>query len=299
MQINYNYTQTKIIFYDIAEYLKRFLIDKRIKYEKNLSDEDFLLNYVRAIKKTVQAIPRKVYISKELAKKMDTLNFKTKQNILLEEKKSKDLVLTINTFKKYIESGKNINNHLSTGIWYADKDNIDNLLTSWGITHIHLNSRNVTSKKGMKKNRADFLLFCKILLDRVLFIDVLAHPAKEDFFCMNLLDIAENNAWLELMGFIKININSLEKRLTDRQLYNIYANHGNVPISLGGYNYIPKGMISSSANTYGEIVGLDMFKKFLDGIEKEGVLYKNIHANKDGEIILSFSNNRLFTSLCG
>ena len=56
----------------------------------------------------------------------------------------------------------------------------------------------------MHKNISDWLLFVVIDEDNAYLLDVLKHPAKEEFSSYNFLKIAHSNGWLERMGFTRV-----------------------------------------------------------------------------------------------
>ena len=65
-------------------------------------------------------------------------------------------------------------------------------------------SQEAHSKSAMHKNISDWLLFVVIDEDNAYLLDVLKHPAKEEFSSYNFLKIAHSNGWLERMGFTHV-----------------------------------------------------------------------------------------------
>ena len=209
-------------FHDIVEAMERKMDAKLKKHntEKEMSqnpsldklpeqhklqekDDLTILAYLNSLKKDPPIRPRTVHFSKEIKES--------------EKHFSDDLREKYNHIINQIKNGDQLTYHLSRTIF--DGCFQDTLLNTWGITHIHLSSIDVSSKSGMKRNRSGYLLLCIIKENDVFLIDVIKHPDKpEDFACLDYLEIIYNNTWMNQIGYDKID--AVEVTFTLNDIFN-------------------------------------------------------------------------------
>lgn len=100
--------------------------------------------------------------------------------------------------KKYADSfseGKDMNIFLSNKTKKARE--VDFLLYTWHLFHLHMSGKFVEDKKQMKNNRSNTQLLCIINQNDVYFIDVIQHPVKaEEYFNIKSLETIINNGWI-------------------------------------------------------------------------------------------------------
>ena len=139
------------------------------KFDDTLDFHLFLIDYFEILRKHIAPKKRKVYLSKELKKKMRSPEFSVWNNRLDE-------------MKEKFENGDDMNYFLSKK---ADENGYrDRLLTCWKMHHLHFYP---------EKMRGDMLLFAIITDDNVYMIDVLPHNKKYVFSTFNLLNITHSN----------------------------------------------------------------------------------------------------------
>lgn len=137
------------IAYDLGEHILDTLDGLSISHDtiskesKDFAGDAFLL-WINCIRKRVEICPRKVVISSDLKEKMSNPNFAAAAKL-------------IKIFAAKMESGEDINGHLSKGIYNADR--WDYLLNQWNIRHLHLCEVPAVNKAEMSKNRSSILLF--------------------------------------------------------------------------------------------------------------------------------------------
>ena len=203
MEQNTSSQDTDRLFADLSRHAQKVMSLNKISYDKNaqLSPQDTLILYKSVLGKYIPSKRRNVIFSRELAVKMNSRNF-TDNGQTVPPEKADEINRLIHHFTELFQNGADINNHLSTGIF--DSVRQDMLLNTWGVRHIHLNTREAHSKTAMHKNRSDWLLFVVIDGEKAYFLDVLKHPAKDEFSSYSFLKIAHSNGWLERMGFTRV-----------------------------------------------------------------------------------------------
>lgn len=149
-------------------------------------DERTILAYLDSQSKIPSAVPRTIHKSSSYTSSQSALPNDVKQ------------ILT--DFESKISTGVSLKFNLSRQIFNASKKDV--ILNSWGITHIHLSSVEVTSKNGMKRNRANYLLLCIFDEKDAYLIDVIPHPTEaSDFACIDYLRIIYHEGWLSEIGY--------------------------------------------------------------------------------------------------
>ena len=69
-----DYLESKIL-HDIAEHMKKVMVNKKISFSNNVAYQDIFLEYMNALGKRIIPKPRKVIYSKELQKNIDNKSF--------------------------------------------------------------------------------------------------------------------------------------------------------------------------------------------------------------------------------
>lgn len=227
------------ILHDIAYHMKKMLKVWKTSFSYDAEDEEIILEYLNTVEKLILPKPKTVLVSKELQKKIENKNFTEKGQTVSAEKAS-EIVDTIEYFEDQFKRGRDVNNHLSKQIY--DSRCQDTLLNTWNIKHIHLNKAEAKSKKSMKNNRADFLLFCVVEDSDVLFLDVRRHPNKKRFSSYSLLQIAFNNDWMTHLGFKEVDDYipySMEPIIkNDEDIYELYRKKCNLAFDFEGHAFI-------------------------------------------------------------
>lgn len=156
----------------ILDYYKKNGI--KWKFDDTLDFHLLLIDYFEILRKHIAPKKRRVYISKELKRKMRSPEFSIWNNRLDE-------------IKEKFENGEDMNLFLSKR---ADVNGFkDRLLTCWKMYHIHFYP---------EKKSGDMLLFAIITDYNVYMIDVLPHNKKYVFSTFQLLNIVHSN-WREIL----------------------------------------------------------------------------------------------------
>ena len=223
--------------------------------KKDEKNRRIILAYLNYTRKTPIAFERKVVYSRELKEKI------RKKVIPAEE------IKTLRYFEGKFSKGESIYYNLSKGIFDGCRQDV--LLNSWHIYHIHLNMHEVMSKSGMDRNRADYLLFCIITDSRVLFIDVIPHPASpSSFICLNFLQIICDNNWNKEIGLERVNdAKNVTPKITDEeQLYEIMKK-ANLMFELNGKVFISMNRIVTSGHSQSDVMRMDEFYKYINDVD--------------------------------
>jgi len=239
-------------------------LNKKIENESN---SKIILQYMNALQKTIRSKPRKVIYSKELREKIDTKYFGNENDDYIIENVD-EIIDLVQHFKQMFEDGKDINNHLSGEIFSSNRQ--DMLFNTWNIKHIHLNKVEVRSKSAMRRNRADFLLFCIVKEENVYFIDIRRHPKGNEFSSYSFLEILYNNNLMEEIGFFKSDLYipySLKPQITsDEDIYIIYNKcHGNIGFDFKGNLFTSFSGIVSTGDKFDNI---HLLQKIIKGIRQ-------------------------------
>lgn len=244
MDIDYR-LEEKVIE-DLAAHLKRVMKERKISFTDEAKGIDVILEYLNATEKWIQPRPRQVFISSDLQAKIHSKQYYENENM----EEAKKINRLIYYFKDLFIQGKNINNHLSSQIYTSKKQ--DMLFNSWNVKHIHLNDTEVQSKRAMKKNRSEWLLFCIVKQEKMFFLDVRSHPKKDEFSSYSLLKIIHDNHWMAEIGFEEMGDEyvpySFQPQITDDKiLYRIYNDfHGKIPFDFEGHGYMClRGIVST------------------------------------------------------
>lgn len=254
--------------YDLEEEKKEIAnrinqLPKKDKEEIEV-DEKFSMRIISLynwIEKLVSIVPRKVYFSKHLSKKMA-------------ENMNEDIVNQINIFKKKFELGEDINSNLSKGIF--NSSSWDYVLNIWNIRHLHLSESVEVEKSAMSKNRSDYLLFFVLKEDGVWFIDVRKHPRGPGFTSFEFLEILDESNWLNIIEFQElkdaINVKPVIEKEVD--IYYLTKAGVNIAYEINGKYYINIMGITSLGNKSDHTFAMiDIRKKIRKFLEEDQIEY--------------------------
>lgn len=256
------------IMHDIAEHMKSVMVSRKITFRHDADDANIILAYMNVLGKRIYPKPRKVIFSNELKNKIKEASF-IQNDEDTTRNQSQQTINLITHFKTLFENGQDVNNHLSTQIFSSKRQDI--LFNTWNIKHIHLNEIEAGSKNAMKKNRADFLLFCIVENEFVYFLDVRYHPNSDEFSSYSFLQIAFNNGWMEKLGFSEIGAEyipySMEPKVTDdKTLYNLYNSNINLAFDFQGHGFI--GIATGVTGSGDKIENVHVLNQFRKQIRK-------------------------------
>lgn len=276
------------ITYNLGKHILSVLDELSISHDaiseksKDFAAEAFLL-WVNSIRKRVEICPRKVNISSELRKKMSSPDFAAETKL-------------IEAFAAKMESGEDINGHLSKLIYATDK--WDYLLNQWNIRHLHLCEVPANNKSEMSKNRSSLLLFFITTKTDAYFLDVRMHPKGSGFTAIDFLELAEHNGWIDLCGgMLREDIvrGSLQPTITSNDdIYLSYKNHINIMLEVNQKYYWFMGT-SSFGNKFEDSISWNRLQNELLGAisEEMGQHHRIVRVNFDlhrGHIILISKN---------
>ena len=242
--------------------------------EKRKIINNALLEYFSIFGKLIIPKKRNVFYSKELQDKIDSNSFTEKDGSIVSSEKAEGIKNLILHFAKLFKDGNYINNHLSTGIFVANRP--DTLLYTWNVKHIHLSIKEAVNKDEMHDNRSGWLLF--VIVDdvngeneekeeSVYFLDVQYHPKGSGFSSYHFLEIIHNNGWMEKAGFVSIpqgGIHSVEFTVSDTEtLYKLYKAHINIPFKFQGTVYFPKAGMTTAGTNVEDTMRFNQWKRLL------------------------------------
>lgn len=226
------------ITYNLGKHILSVLDELSISHgaiseeSKDFAAEAFLL-WKNSMRKRVEICPRKVNISSELWEKMSSPDFAAETKL-------------IEAFTSKMESGEDINGHLSKLIYDADK--WDYLLNQWNIRHLHLCEIPANNKLEMSKNRSALLLFFIVTKTDAYFLDVRPHPKGSGFTAIDFLKLAEHNGWIDLCGGMlceNIIPGSVQPSITSNDdVYFFFKEHLNMPFEVNQKYYFFMGTTS-------------------------------------------------------
>ena len=249
--------------------------------EKRKIINNALLEYFSIFGKLIAPKKRNVFYSKELQDKINNASFTGKDGSIVSSEEAEEIKNLISHFDKLFKDGNDINNHLSTGIFVANRP--DTLLYTWNVKHIHLNTKEAVSKGDMHDNRSGWLLFVIVGDDvngennkenrenkgecAVYFLDVQYHPKGSGFSSYHFLEIIHNNGWMEKAGFVPIpqgEPQSVEFTVSDTEtLYKLYKAHINIPFKFQGTVYFPKAGMTTAGTNVQDTLNFNHWKRRL------------------------------------
>ncbi|MGG1535115.1 hypothetical protein [Brevibacillus agri] len=209
---------------NLLEDLKRTLIKLFQQFDITVprrQDTRYLLMcYLNLKSKLITPYPRKVHISFELANKEIASPFKE----------------ALDSIKVKIERGKDINPHLSKGIFKIEKP--DDLLVDWGIYHLHLNTKK-DKDDDYFYSRSDELLFFMSFENDIYFLEVLPHKQKDLWGNKEFLRIVNKN-WPHLLEPFRIpDAISITPDLTEREIIDARKSGSLLLTEVDGNVYFP------------------------------------------------------------
>lgn len=165
---------------DIVREIFNAFDDGGITYDSSKSDyRSVMLNYLTMITRLIGPKKRCVHVSKELNNKISGI-----------DSKSTRLKALVDDIKTKIESGADVNGHLSKRI-FTKLDETDKMLDDWNIYHLHLCFGN-PDVFDLSRIQSGDLLMAVILYNDAYFIDVTNH-SNDDWYDVSYLEIIKNN----------------------------------------------------------------------------------------------------------
>jgi len=154
---------------------------------------------------------------------------------------------------RLIEEGGDINPYQGRGLLKNDvsrelrKNRTDLLWADWGIAHFHLDATPIPSDRYFSVP-ADYLAFCIVDAESVVFVDVLRHPSGDGFSDFSLLETVHRN-WPAYMERFKLKGASPGSSLSQSEIHS-FREAGISPFFvLGDSMYASPGMGITSAST--------------------------------------------------
>lgn len=183
--------------------------------------EDCILQWMDICDKRIAAKKRKVVFSKELQEKINNNSIDS------------ETIRLINVFKSKFEEGNDICPYLSKNI--KKPTSIDYLLTIWRIHHLHLNEKIV----GDMCERSDKYILFMIHNEVVYFLDLTKHLSGKEFASRYLLNILENNNWLDYVSIYRSSeIKNVSYEITsDEEMFNFWKSNINYFVYKLGESY--------------------------------------------------------------
>lgn len=231
---------------DVREQVINILKENNINFNEKSSTCELLINYLNALNKRISTNKRKVLFSDNI------------QEIINSSNLNKKYIDAIFTFKNNFENGIDMNGHLSTNIYYSElslkkknkiyRQSRDYLLDDWGIYHIHLNEKEAKNENEMHGNRSEYLLFVKVTIDKVYFIDILNHNEKNVFAKQELLKVLDRN-WPFLLEKYRLHGINACTSYTDEEINKRRKNGEYILYNINGKVYMPIGGGLTSAGT--------------------------------------------------
>lgn len=240
--------------------------------------KDSIVDFFSYVYRLIPPLRRAVHYSKELLNKIQSNELAEKHIKILRE------------YAEAFSLGKDMNIFLSNNI--KDTRKPDFLLYTWHLYHLHMSGKFVEGAKQMKNNRSDTQLLCIVNLSDVYFVDVISHPVKpEDYFNMQILEIIENNGWMEKIDFYEAKDmiqGSMEPKITKNEdIFKFYSKHGiNIMFEINNKGYVPLSSMMSNRRPWEvsqEMIKIDneirklhhmegVYKKFHLGCDQNGML---------------------------
>jgi hypothetical protein len=138
-----------------------------------------------------------------------------------------------------LRPGRSVVPYLSSQVLMSDRRRY-NLLTFWGIHHLHLNSRTTLDKRGFVA-RADQLLFVGFNSSVAHFVDIIPHNETDLFINSRLLEIVDQN-WSHLHhSFKKVTGHDLTADLIRK----VEKGNANILININGRVITPNSGVGA------------------------------------------------------
>lgn len=141
---------------DLRDFLVDFYSKHGFSYEASQSTHELLCNYFNVNSKFIQPIPRTIFISDEIKRKIRQSPYKK----------------SFDDIKHRLERGENVNCFLSKSIFSISYNDL--LLHDWGIYHFHLSDTKRCQADYFYK-RSDWLLFARIEKNAAYLLEIYHH----------------------------------------------------------------------------------------------------------------------------
>ena len=228
----------KKIYSDIQSRIYEYYCSQGIEYRGDKAPEDTIINFLSYLFRLIPVCKRKVHYSKELSEKIDSSEI------------PKEYIDILKIFDKAFVDGKDMNGFLSNNTKKIQE--VDFLLYTWHLYHLHMSNKFAEDRKQMKNNRSDLQLLCIIKENDVYFVDIIFHPQKaEEYFNIKTLKIIADNGWMEKIGFSEnrdIIPCTFQPRITDnKDIFDIYSKaSANIGFEFYGKVYVTLEPITSN-----------------------------------------------------
>ncbi|MEJ1170945.1 hypothetical protein [Variovorax sp. CCNWLW235] len=198
---------------------------------------------------------------------------------------------------RVMEEGRDINPYQGRGLLKHDVsrelrgNRTDLLWADWGITHFHLDATPIPSDRYFSFP-ADYLAFCIVDAESVVFVDVLRHPNGDGFSDFSLLETVHRN-WPAYMERFKLKGVLPGSRLSQSEIHSLREGGLSPFIVLGDSMYASPGMGITSASTPTKVTlimnrlreTVDELSRFVS--EGDGQVAKTLQGIDAGAPILS------------
>lgn len=202
----------------------------------NLSDP--LLRWLDFVTRYIPLRPRTVFLSNKFPKKLDA-----------------DIEAALKNLASLIDNGSDINPYQSKGlILYNDtsatkrQQRTDLLWADWGIYHLHLATRPISSRQYFSE-RSEWLLFCMFGVDFACFIDVRNHGDENLFSDPDLIKTIADS-WPEIMERYHVkDVFAPGKQHNSSEIASLRKGGVSSFVTIGNQVYMGPGMGVTTAST--------------------------------------------------
>lgn len=207
---------------DLRDFLVDFYSKNGFSFDSTNSTHELLCNYFNVKSKLIPPIPRTVFISSEISRKMNQCPYR------------KGLAIV----QHRLEHGENVNCFLSKSIFSADYNDL--LLHDWGIYHLHL-SDTKRRQGDYFYRRSDWLLFARVEQNAAYLLEVYHHKEAAVFARKELLHVMQRN-WPDVIESYRIKgVAGANPDLTNEQISCLRKQGGNALIEINRRVYAPIG----------------------------------------------------------
>jgi len=155
------------------------------------------------------------------------------------------------------QSGEDVNPYQGRGLTLRNDTSgesrasrTDLLWADWSILHFHLSDEPIPASQYYSRS-ADYLLFCIVGGNAVLFIDILRHPDKFGFAEQDLINTIRRS-WPEYFEGFRINGVLLNESKSNEEIHTLRESGIAYFLTHAGSAYMPPGMGVTSASTAGK-----------------------------------------------
>lgn len=246
---------------DFANIIENLMIEEGIKYDKTNTKRNIVEHYL--ITRYIEVHERKIETNIKYSIKKTELFENSYNKLNNDEKEICDRII------ESLTKGKNINDYLSSGVL---KRKLDNLLSCWGINHLHLQEKN-------ENNKYDFVKGSKLLLlarynSEIVLVDIIGHPSDTGWF---------HKSWLEAIDAIEphylLSVPSavdVEHEIVDDESIEDIEKKCNIFLKINNKVVMPNFGCATSGNSIKAVMKANRISNFLKQYERS--ILKNIDA---------------------